>query len=206
MKTHRFGESNQGAPLAGLSANQAASFFATLCRARQPAPRLRLIVAVGSLTNARRCRSAESRRWWARESDVIGERLETCRLTNTYGSVLLWVDIPIPVLGYVGCNRSAHVIKVEPFVLVVEDVVSVATKFGSNLGVLRLRVHAPENFEVIIANGTRDVIKDAVCVGGWDLSSHFLLERREMPLIFRPAARSALGASHRQPLQIRWRS
>ena len=40
------------------------------------------------------------------------------------------MDVPVPVLGDVGGDRPGDVISVEPLVLVVEDVVSVALQFG----------------------------------------------------------------------------
>src|SRR5680860_199244 len=124
------------------------------------------------------------------------------------------MDVPVPVLCDVSCDRAAEIVPSKSFVLVSEVVCLVPAQVLRDIGVQRLGVHELEDLKVIRSDGTSHVIVQNArdgslahadtegrrlvrclighfaetrgCVEAWQVTDAFT-QRRGQGLLLRPA-------------------
>ena len=69
------------------------------------------------------------------------------------------MDVPVAIFRDVCGDRSTDVVRVQPFVLVVEDVVAVALEVGVEVGIPGLVAHLRERQCVVLTYRTCDVVE-----------------------------------------------
>src|SRR5215470_9249919 len=123
---------------------------------------------------------------------MIRECLKPRGLAYSQGSVLPRMDVPITILGDVGSNRTRQAVFVQPFVLIVEDVIPVALHLGGQVRVASRGVHKLEGPHVVFTDWSRDVVTYARCLIAIQPSTHRNLEFRQRSAVFRPPVRAAI--------------
>src|SRR6266571_6733475 len=78
--------------------------------------------------------------------------------------MLVRMDVPVPVLGDVGCDRPGKVLPVEAVVLVIEDVGAVPAQPFRQVAVERARLHEPESPQVVPSDRARHMVNDNMSV------------------------------------------
>jgi hypothetical protein len=74
--------------------------------------------------------------------------------------MLIGMDVPVPILGNVRCNRAGQILPVQTVVFVIEDVSSIPSKLFRQVAVERSRLHESKCLEVVFSNLPRDVVED----------------------------------------------
>src|SRR3990170_3475506 len=168
------------------------------------------------------------------EPEPVWEGLNPRGLPNRERSILLRVYVPVAILRDVGGDRPTQCAPRQSGVFIIEDVRSISAHVRRNIGVGLSWLHESEDFRVVGANLSGDVVGDTPRLrwrhvpsepsrqraAGVTLSGHALLsvarphdrkvsnrisQRRYLPVRTGPAKGPALAArNHEQALAMLW--